>query len=87
MVKGDWMRANKTGCAPLPSGRATTKSGLEYNEGAFCPQSMAFGYGPSYRDYPTLFKVVFHTKVVCQKIQHIPLVIMVTFSTKKKNIA
>ena len=31
------------------------------------------------RDYPTLFKVVFHTEVVCQKIQHVPLVMLVTF--------
>ena len=31
------------------------------------------------RDYPTLFKVVFHTKVVCQKIQHVPLFMLVTF--------
>ena len=36
------------------------------------------------RDYPTLFKVVFQTEVVCQEIQHVPLVMLVTFP---KNIA
>ena len=32
-------------------------------------------------DFPTLFKVVFYTEIVCQKIQHIPLV---QFFKKKK---
>ena len=41
-----------------------------------------FMKGITYRDYPTLFKVVFHTEVVCQKIQHVPLVMWVTFSKK-----
>ena len=31
---------------------------------------------------PTLFKVVFHIEVVCQKIQHVPLVMLVTFFPK-----
>ena len=32
-----------------------------------------------------LFKVVFYTEVVCQKIQHVPLVMSITFS--QDNIA
>ena len=31
-------------------------------------------------DYPTSFKVVFHTEVVCHKIQHVPLVMLSLFS-------
>ena len=38
--------------------------------------------GAGQRDYPTLFKVVFHTEVACQKIQHVPLVMLVTFFKK-----
>ena len=30
----------------------------------------------------TLFKVVFHTEIVCQKIQHVPLAMLVTFFQK-----
>ena len=33
-------------------------------------------------DYPTLFKVVFYTEVVFQKIQHVPLVMSITFLDK-----
>ena len=30
----------------------------------------------------TLFKAVFYTEVVCQKIQHVPLVMSIIFSIK-----
>ena len=39
------------------------------------------------RDYPTLFKVVFYTEVVCQKIQHVPLVMSITFFPIKYCVA
>ena len=37
---------------------------------------------PIFGTYPTLFKVVFFTEAVCQKIQHVPLVMSITFFNK-----
>ena len=39
------------------------------------------------RDYPTLFKVVFYTEGLSKKIQHVPLVMFVTFKKKKYVVA
>ena len=46
----------------------------------FTPQRRAIGWMSHRRagDYPTWFKVVFYTEVVCQKIQHVPLVMSIT---------
>ena len=43
-----------------------------------------FGPRSCIKGTPKLLKIVFHTKVVCQIIQHIPLVMSVTFPKKKK---
>ena len=56
--------------------------------GSFCPPPWRRwlrpppGRGLKERDYPTLFKVVFHTEVVFEKIQHLLLVILVSFVLK-----